>query len=196
MKLILLASAACLALSYPAMAQNTPNGSQPSSQQQQSQSGTAGNPAQQQNGSQQQAANEQTIQPSRLSKEDIRDIQKNLDKAGFSTKGVDGIWGDETQAAVRHFQQAKHLPGDGQLNQQTLAALGVNISNQSQANSQNGQNSQQENASSGQNGSQNASSGQSGQSGQSQTVGQSSNPSSGNGQGSPQSSQNANPQNK
>jgi peptidoglycan hydrolase-like protein with peptidoglycan-binding domain len=87
---------------------------------------------------------------------------------------VDGIWGQQTEQALRNFQQSKHLPGNGQLDSQTLAALGVNINNQSQA--------------------QNASGNQKGQQGQSQTVGQSPNRASGQGNSSGGSGQT--PQNK
>ncbi|MGH6681802.1 MAG: peptidoglycan-binding domain-containing protein [Bradyrhizobium sp.] len=157
MKRILIASVACVALSLPAMAaQNSPNASQPNMQQQQTQPGsskgqTMGKQAQEQNGSQMQASNgaQQMIQPSSLSKKEVRQIQMKLDKAGFNTKKVDGIWGRETADAMRDFQKSKNLPGNGELNQQTLAALGVNISNQSQAQNTN-ENKQQQNASSGQ----------------------------------------------
>lgn len=159
MKRILIASVACVALSLPAMAaQNSSNASQqPSMQQQQTQPSSSksqmmGKQAQEQNGSQMQASNgaQQMIQPSSLSKQEVRQIQMKLDKAGFNTEKVDGIWGRKTADAVRDFQKSKNLPGNGKLNQQTLAALGVNVSNQSQAQNTN-ENKQQENASSGQN---------------------------------------------
>ena len=131
MKRILLASAACLAMSLPAMAQS--NGSQaiPAPQSQNLQ----------QNQQQNQAANEQqTIRPSSLSKAQVKDIQMNLNKAGFDAKNVDGEWGPATREAIMNFQKEKNLPGKGELNQQTLAALGVNVNNQSQATAnQNGQ---------------------------------------------------------
>jgi hypothetical protein len=160
---ILFTTVAGLALSFPAMAQTNANGpTQPSSHQQQSQAAGSnsqmGKQAEQQNPSQMQASNNQqqkTIQPSSLTKQEVREIQRNLDQQGFNAKRVDGIWGRETEDALRNFQQTKHLPGNGQLNEQTLSALGVNINNQSQA--------------------QNASGNQNGQQGQAQTVGQSQN---------------------
>jgi hypothetical protein len=168
-RVALLATVACLAATFPALAQGNPNGSPPQakSHQQQSQTtgsnGQMGNQAQQQNSNQMQASNgqERTIQPSSLSRREIREVQRNLNKSGFDAKRVDGIWGRETEAALRNFQQAKRLPGNGQLDQQTLSALGVNIGNQSRS-ARGNQNQQQYNASSGQNG----------QQGQSQTVGQ------------------------
>lgn len=77
------------------------------------------------------AGQNQAVQPSSLSSREIRLIQMNLNKAGFSAKSVDGVWGEETQAALRNFQEMKNLAGDGKLNQQTLAALGVTLEDQS-----------------------------------------------------------------
>ncbi len=105
MKHLLLAIVACVVLSLPAMAQN--------------------------NGARQQQT--QAMNPSSLSKQQIRQVQTDLNKTGFNVRGVDGKWGKRTDRALRKFQQAKNLPGNGKLNQQTLSALGVNISNQSQA---------------------------------------------------------------
>lgn len=166
---ILLTTAACLAGTFPAMAQHNPNGSPPSASHQQQNQTTGSNrqmenQSQQQNPNQAQASNnqQQVIQPSSLSKEEIRQVQMNLNKSGFDAKHVDGVWGQETEHALRNFQQAKQLPANGELDQQTLSALGVNISEQ-QPQSASGNQGQQYNASSGQNG----------QQGQSQTVGQS-----------------------
>lgn len=173
-RVILIAAAGCLALTFPALAQNNLqnnlNGSsQPKSNSQQSETAGSnsqmGKQSQQQKSGQMQASNDQqpqTVQPSSLSRQEIREIQSHLDKSGFNAKRVDGIWGRETEDALRDFQQAKHLPGNGQLDQQTLSALGVNIGNQTQSASTN-QNQKQ----------QNASSSQAGQQDQSQTVGQS-----------------------
>jgi Putative peptidoglycan binding domain len=108
MKHLLLVTVTCVGLSLPAMAQNNA----PTTR------------------SQQQA---QAIKPSSLSKQQIRQVQTDLDKAGFNVKGVDGKWGKKTSEALRKFQQAKNLPGNGRLNQQTFSALGVDISSQFQA---------------------------------------------------------------
>jgi peptidoglycan hydrolase-like protein with peptidoglycan-binding domain len=127
MKRILLASAACLALSsFPALAQNSGGQSNASSMKSQTQQSQAVNEPSKSTGQQQ----AQMIQPSSLSKEQVREIQTNLDKDGFSAKRVDGIWGPETRDALMNFQKTKNLPGNGELNQQTLAALGVNLNNQ------------------------------------------------------------------
>jgi peptidoglycan hydrolase-like protein with peptidoglycan-binding domain len=133
MKKLLLATVATLALSLPAMAQSqsdtsqTPqsqSGSQlqqPESQLQQSQDQSA-------SGAQQQAQN--TIEPSQLNTQEIRQIQMSLNKQGFSAGHVDGKWGPDTEKAVKDFQQQKQMQATGQLDQQTLQALGVNMTAQ------------------------------------------------------------------
>ncbi len=134
MKRMLLASAACLALSLPAMALTNGSQANPPPQQTQNQ--------QQSQAANQRSTNQQAemIKPSTLNKTQIRDLQLSLNKDGYSTGHVDGIWGPDTRDAVINFQKAKNLPGKGELNQQTLADLGVNLNNQSQATAnQNGQ---------------------------------------------------------
>jgi peptidoglycan hydrolase-like protein with peptidoglycan-binding domain len=80
----------------------------------------------------------QMIDPSSLGMGEIRQIQMNLNKAGFSAGSVDGVWGEETRQALQNYQQQNRLPGDGQLNQQTLAALGISTGNQAQSEAQAG----------------------------------------------------------
>jgi len=143
MKRLLLASAACLALSFPAMAQGNQNG-MPSHQQTTGSNSQMNKGAQSRSGSQQAASNQaRTIEPSSLDKEEIRQIQLSLNKAGYSSGNVDGVWGSETSRALRNYQRTKQLPGEGQLNQRTLAALGVNPASQSQSGNRMGQNSAQ-----------------------------------------------------
>jgi peptidoglycan hydrolase-like protein with peptidoglycan-binding domain len=126
MKRVLLVTAACLSLSVPAMAQNTGGESnQPRQMQNQTQS-------QPENANAQAGNRQQMIEPSQLNRQEVSEIQTNLDKAGFNVKKVDGKWGPETEQALKQFQQSKQLPGNGELNQQTLAALNVNINNESQ----------------------------------------------------------------
>jgi peptidoglycan hydrolase-like protein with peptidoglycan-binding domain len=139
MKRILLASAACLALSLPAMAATA--GAQPKPAPQNQQQSMAKQPAQNTNmqssqanqasqpGNKQQA---QLIRPSSLSKEQVREIQTKLNKDGFSSGHVDGIWGRDTDQAILDFQKAKKLPGHGELNQQTIADLGVKLNTRSE----------------------------------------------------------------
>jgi peptidoglycan hydrolase-like protein with peptidoglycan-binding domain len=67
------------------------------------------------------------VEPSQLSKEEIRRVQTSLNQSGFNTKGVDGIWGENTRQALMSYQRQQNLAGEGQLNQQTLSALGVEV---------------------------------------------------------------------
>ena len=91
MKRFLLASAACLALSLPAMAQ--------------------------------------VIPPSSLGKVRILEIQMDLKAGGFYPERADGLWSPRIRDAVMAFQKEKKLPEDGELNPQTLLALGVDLNN-------------------------------------------------------------------
>lgn len=109
MKQILLAAVAAVALSFPAMAQNHQS-SQPPSQ------------------TKMQAG--QRINPMTLSKRQISQIQRALDKKGFNARKVDGIWGPETASALRNFQRKNDINAHGHLTRQTLAKLGVNWSGQ------------------------------------------------------------------
>lgn len=63
----------------------------------------------------------------------VRQIQQSLQQAGHDPGGVDGIWGSGTQSAVRSFQQSKGLPTTGNLNFQTLSALGIDVQALAQA---------------------------------------------------------------
>jgi peptidoglycan hydrolase-like protein with peptidoglycan-binding domain len=55
----------------------------------------------------------------------VRSAQQALKQHGFDTGAMDGQMGPSTQSALREFQQAKGLPASGDLDAQTLAALGV-----------------------------------------------------------------------
>jgi peptidoglycan hydrolase-like protein with peptidoglycan-binding domain len=115
MKQLMLAAVASIALSLPAMAQsNNTNSMQPNRQSQM--------------GSQAQSE----IDPSQLNRQQIRHIQTSLDQKGFNVGHVDGKWGPRTEAALKNFQQKQNLEGNGQLDQRTLGALGVNVNGQMQ----------------------------------------------------------------
>lgn len=58
----------------------------------------------------------------------IQVIQQSLSQQGYFKGQADGQWGPDTQNAVRQFQQAKNLEADGNLDFQTLQALGVDLS--------------------------------------------------------------------
>ena len=61
-----------------------------------------------------------------LSQSTLEDVQQQLQQQGFYRTGrVDGRWGPQTHKAVLSFQQSKGLQATGQLDQQTLDALGV-----------------------------------------------------------------------
>ncbi|HEV7819906.1 MAG TPA: peptidoglycan-binding domain-containing protein [Burkholderiales bacterium] len=125
MKNLLLATVASMALTVPALAQNAPaqDQSQQPTQMQQEPARTQPQGMQAPSTGQQAA-----ISPSRLNRTQVRNIQQALDSKGFSTRATDGRWGPETEAALRKFQQQQNIGGEGQLNHETLAALGVNLS--------------------------------------------------------------------
>lgn len=111
MKRLLIATVAAGALAFPAAAQQ---------QNQQSMPGQSGQHQAGQQG--------QQISPSSLSESQIRELQQALNKQGFDAGNVDGKWGPETEAALRNFQQKQGMQGDGQLNMQTVEALGLDRS--------------------------------------------------------------------
>lgn len=57
----------------------------------------------------------------------VTELQQKLTAAGFSTKGVDGHYGQNTEDAVRAFQQARNLGVDGIAGPKTLEALGMQL---------------------------------------------------------------------
>ena len=56
--------------------------------------------------------------------EDARQLQKALAKAGFNIQ-VDGIFGNDTDKAVREFQQQKRITVDGIVGDETRRLLGI-----------------------------------------------------------------------
>ena len=66
-----------------------------------------------------------------LTTSQIKTIQQKLKNWGYYTGNVDGIYGSQTRAAVRWFQQNNGLSIDGIVGSQTAAALGMNLSSQS-----------------------------------------------------------------
>lgn len=55
----------------------------------------------------------------------VRDVQRGLASRGYDVGPQDGIYGDSTQQALRRFQGDQRLSASGQIDSQTLAALGV-----------------------------------------------------------------------
>ena len=60
--------------------------------------------------------------------EEVRQIQTRLKKWGYYSGAVDGIFGTQTQKAVRYFQQKNGLTVDGIAGPKTLAAMGISSS--------------------------------------------------------------------
>ena len=57
--------------------------------------------------------------------ERIKQVQQKLKDQGHDAGPVDGVMGPKTQAALKEFQSAKGLKDSGQLDRETMAALGV-----------------------------------------------------------------------
>jgi peptidoglycan hydrolase-like protein with peptidoglycan-binding domain len=55
----------------------------------------------------------------------VRQAQERLNRAGFDVGPVDGVKGPQTRQGLERFQQANGLAVTGELDQQTLAALGL-----------------------------------------------------------------------
>ena len=55
----------------------------------------------------------------------VQSVQDRLRQAGVYNGGIDGIWGADSQAALERFQQSHQLQVTGQLNQATVATLGM-----------------------------------------------------------------------
>jgi peptidoglycan hydrolase-like protein with peptidoglycan-binding domain len=64
------------------------------------------------------------IQPSDLSAEQIRLVQRSLVDRGFAVD-PGGTFDDRTRTALMDFQRARGLPATGELNQPTIDALGL-----------------------------------------------------------------------
>ncbi len=125
MKRLLFALAATSALTLPAFAQQAAQPNQSSGQMQITQPQyLQANGQYMQN---QAGAQTQPISPRSLSSSDVRNIQVALNKKGFDAGHVDGDWGPHTRHALRDFQRYQGLANSGQLDQQTLSALGVNV---------------------------------------------------------------------
>lgn len=65
----------------------------------------------------------------------VREIQTRLKNWGYYSGNVDGIYGSQTEKAVRYFQSKNGLSVDGQVGDLTLAALGMQPSGNSSAGS-------------------------------------------------------------
>ena len=75
------------------------------------------------------SSSQELSQPSATSADNdptlVRSAQQALKQKGFDAGAIDGQLGPSTKSAIRDFQQAQGLPQSGELDQQTLSALGV-----------------------------------------------------------------------
>lgn len=78
-------------------------------------------------------ANESTEVLSKLGSrgEEVRKIQQKLKNWGYYSGSVDGIYGTQTQNAVKYFQRKNGLAVDGIAGKKTLAAMGISSSSSS-----------------------------------------------------------------
>lgn len=58
----------------------------------------------------------------------VTQIQKRLSDWGYYFDGVDGVYGGQTESAVKYFQSKNGLTPDGVAGNATLAAIGINTS--------------------------------------------------------------------
>jgi peptidoglycan hydrolase-like protein with peptidoglycan-binding domain len=131
MRKIAFALLATTLIGSPAIAASD-NQQQPQNQQSQTQN----QPQAQNKSNNQSAQNKQAISPESLSRADIRQVQQALQQNGFKSGRADGRWGPETENAVKQFQQSKQIEASGQLDQQTVADLGLDASKFSQSRNQ------------------------------------------------------------
>lgn len=68
---------------------------------------------------------------------EVRTIQEKLKRWGYYNGNVDGIYGSQTVAAVKRFQQKNGLKVDGIAGTQTLNAMGIMTSSSSGGSSSN-----------------------------------------------------------
>jgi len=57
---------------------------------------------------------------------EVKKLQQTLTNKGYSTKGIDGIFGSNTEAAVKKFQKANNIKADGVVGESTKKALSSN----------------------------------------------------------------------
>ena len=125
MRQLLLATVATAALTFPAAAADQLQQSD-NTQTQRSSTNSEMTSANQQQAS-------RDISHEWLSSLEIRSIQQALIDKGYEPGAVDGMWGNLTRAAVWNFQQKNGIDPSGEVDPQTLSALGVTLAGQDQA---------------------------------------------------------------
>ncbi|MEX0339714.1 MAG: peptidoglycan-binding protein [Arenibacterium sp.] len=68
-------------------------------------------------------ADESTEQALSLNRSERREIQRRLTLLGFSTRGVDGVFGPGSRNAISEWQTSQNLPASSYLNETQLADL-------------------------------------------------------------------------
>ena len=63
--------------------------------------------------------------------EQVRTLQSKLKQWGYYSGSVDGVFGSQTQEAVKYFQRRNGLTADGIVGSATAAALGMNLGSSS-----------------------------------------------------------------
>lgn len=56
---------------------------------------------------------------------EVEELQRDLRRRGFNPGPIDGVYGSQTQEAVRQFQRSRGIFPDGVANRETLTALGL-----------------------------------------------------------------------
>ena len=77
--------------------------------------------------------------------DEVKQIQEKLKRWGYYSGNVDGIYGSQTLAAVKSFQQKNGLTVDGIAGEKTLAAMGIMSSSSSSSGSSSSTNSNSSN---------------------------------------------------
>ncbi|MGZ9097367.1 MAG: peptidoglycan-binding domain-containing protein [Micavibrio sp.] len=62
-----------------------------------------------------------------LDRSEVVAVQRALADDGYYTASIDGIWGPKTAKGLRDFQAANNIAATGYLNNQTIAALGLEV---------------------------------------------------------------------
>ena len=55
----------------------------------------------------------------------VRRVQLSLARAGYYNGSIDGVSGNGTRRAIRDYERAHGLPGDGRISQRLLATMGA-----------------------------------------------------------------------
>ncbi|HEV7370773.1 peptidoglycan-binding domain-containing protein [Arenibaculum sp.] len=78
------------------------------------------------------AATGSGMQPDQMSEDDVRKLQQALADQGQDLQ-VDGVWGPNTETALRGFQEQQGMDATGQPDQETLSALDVELDGMAEA---------------------------------------------------------------